>query len=80
MRDRGSSPAALSSKGSGTHEGSMKGRLAQHGPWRLAPMVPMAPVLTQDMDIDTDPNCSRTTDPDITMALVAGQVTQISWT
>ena len=58
----------------------MKGRLAQHGPRRLAPMVPMAPVVTQDMYTNTDPSCSRTTDPDITVALVAGQVTQISWT
>lgn len=80
MVGRANSLAAVSNKGGigSANPGPVRTGPAQHGSLISTCLAPMTLVATRAMNIITEPSCSRKTGPDLTMALVAAQVTQIS--
>ena len=58
-------------------QGQIRGRVAQYDPLISSQIVPMPPEVIQVIGINTDPNCSRTMDPG--MALAVAQAWTTFW-
>lgn len=69
MKGRTSSPAAMSSEKQGQlSQGQWRVGPAQHSPQSSTRMVPMAPCVNRAMDINTDPSCRGTMDPNMALS------------